>query len=114
MSEVLEQVGLTGGLLAALIFVGAMFLGERKKRRAAEVRGKASRKNAASAVEVKEEVIKANEQKDSEIAEANEWEEAEKVEIEKAADEVDEAAASGGSSLANIWNKIMKRKKGED
>jgi hypothetical protein len=113
VAEILEKIGLTGGLLAALVLVGAMFMGERRRRRAAEARAEVSRQNAESSEKVKEEVVRANSVRDKEVEKVDAWEKSALAEVGVKGDEVDEAAAKGGSSLASMWNKIMGRNRKE-
>tara|TARA_R110000824_G_scaffold39430_12_gene119309 strand:- start:1877 stop:2272 length:396 start_codon:yes stop_codon:yes gene_type:complete len=110
IAGMLEQIGLTGGLLAGLVLVGALFVGERRKRKAAEKRASVARKSAALADETKDAVVAAVHEKDAVVAAVDKEVAAKHEEIDREADKVDEAAALGGSALADIWNKLMGRK----
>ena len=105
-----EQIGLTGGLLAGLVIVGALFMGERRKRKAAEKRARVAKKSATLADDTKDAVVAAVHEKDAAVAAVDKEVAAKHEEIDREADKVDEAAVRGGSALADIWNRLMGRK----
>lgn len=110
-ASILEEIGLTGGLVAALIFVASMFMGERRKRRAAEVRAETARASSSAANVAKEAIVNSAIRRDEKIKKAEADASVKRQKIEKKSDELDSAAVKGGSALADAWNSIMSRKK---
>lgn len=111
LAGLLEDVGLTGGLLAALVLIASLFMGERRKRKAAEVRANAAREGARAANAAKDALLGVSTKKDEAIK-AAEAEGAVKMRrIDEDADAVDRAAVESRSALADAWNNIMSRKK---
>jgi len=106
-----EEIGLTGGLLAALILIGSMFMGERRKRRAAEVRAETARKGARASDVAKDTIVDSAIRRDEEVDKAEAEADVKRQEVDEKADALDSAAVKSNSALADAWNSIMSRKK---